>query len=126
MPLDAREVAHIRDMLDYARRVERLVAGMSLEQYMTDQPRQMAVERGLEVIGEAANRTSAATRAAYEHIPWRAIIGQRNVLAHEYGTILQEMIWDTASRDTPVLIRQLLEIVPDNPDSEALPWNQER
>ena len=125
MQPDAREAAHLRDMLDYARRVARLVAGVSPNQYLADEPRRMAVERGLEVVGEAARRTSADTRARYAHIAWRAIIGQRNVLAHEYGSIQQEMVWTAAVRHTPALIQQLVEIVPDPPDSTALPWNHE-
>lgn len=124
MPPDARELAHLRDMLDYARRVERLVTGVAYDQYLADDMRQLAVERGLEIVGAAANRTSPETRARYPDIPWRAIIGQRNVLAHEYGKIQQDKIWETAIRRTPVLIRQLLEIVPDNPDPGALPWNR--
>ncbi|HEX7048049.1 MAG TPA: DUF86 domain-containing protein [Gammaproteobacteria bacterium] len=44
---------------------------------------------------------------ANPHIPWRDIIGQRNILAHEYGQIDHEMIYRTAVRDIPVLAEQL-------------------
>ena len=52
-----------------------------------------AVERHLEIIGEAANRVSPDFQANHPEIPWRRIIAQRHVIAHEYGEIKHELIW---------------------------------
>jgi uncharacterized protein with HEPN domain len=41
------------------------------------------LERKLEIIGEAAGRVSDSLKTASPEIPWRGMIGLRNVLAHE-------------------------------------------
>ena len=73
-----------------------------------------AVERHVEIIGEAARRVSEATRKANPDIPWRLIIGQRNVLAHEYDEILDEAMWAVATRRVPELIVALRKTVPED------------
>jgi len=52
-----------------------------------------ATERSVEIIGEAARHVSPEFIAAHPEIPWRQIIGQRNILAHEYGQIDHEMLF---------------------------------
>ena len=49
------------------------------------------------VIGEAAKRVSEKFKQSHSEILWKAIIGQRNILAHEYGEILAEGIWLVAN-----------------------------
>ena len=44
---------------------------------------------------------------AHPEIPWRKIIGQRNILAHEYGQIDHELLYKTAVNDVPELVRLL-------------------
>jgi uncharacterized protein with HEPN domain len=60
-----------------------------------------AVERHIEIIGEAAARVSRAFRAAHPDIPWRRIIAQRNILAHEYGEIDDALVWRVAIARLP-------------------------
>ncbi len=67
----------------------------------------LALERGLELIGEAARRVSEATQARYPQVPWREIIGQRNILAHRYGEIDHAMLLETVVRDLPSLVAEL-------------------
>jgi uncharacterized protein with HEPN domain len=42
-----------------------------------------AVERQVEIIGEAARRVSDSFRQQHSEIPWSTIMGQRHVLAHD-------------------------------------------
>ena len=65
----------------------------------------------LEIIGEAASRVSTSFRNAHPEIPWRQIIGQRNILIHEYGEIKQERIWKTVRENVPQLIELLKQFV---------------
>lgn len=87
MKPEERDNAYLWDMLDAARAIRTFTAEISYEQYIRDRKVQMACERALEIIGEAARKVSDVTKAAQPAIPWRAIIAQRNVLAHEYGEI---------------------------------------
>ena len=107
MQPDQRDVAYLWDMLDAARMVEQLSSGLDFTQYSNDRRTQLAIERSLEIIGEAAGRVSALFRNTHPEIPWRQIIGQRNVLIHEYGEIKQERIWKVVRENIPRLIELL-------------------
>lgn len=47
-------------------------------------------------IGELVRHLSEGFIQAHTNIPWRAIRGMRNVVAHEYGNIDIETLWETA------------------------------
>jgi uncharacterized protein with HEPN domain len=111
MQPDQRDAAYLWDMLDAARTVEQLSSGLDFTQYSNDRRTQLAVERSLEIIGEAAGKVSALFRNAHPEIPWRQIIGQRNVLIHEYGEIKQERIWKVVRENVPQLIELLKQFV---------------
>ena len=111
MQPDQKDSAYLWDMLDAAQTLEQLSSGLDFTQYSNDRGTQLAVERSLEIIGEAAGRVSASFRNAHPEIPWRQIIGQRNVLIHEYGEIKQERIWKTVIENVPLLIELLKSFV---------------
>jgi len=112
MQPEDRDAAHLWDMLAYARTAMTLVGEASLEAYLSDRTRQLALERALEIVGESARRLSDTFRAAHPDIPWRAIIGLRTILAHDYGSILQERLWNIAVGQVPDLIRIIEPLVP--------------
>jgi len=111
MPPEKSDLAYLWDMQDAAEAVIGFLQGKTFEDYMNDRMLRGAVERHIEIIGEAANRTDRGFRARHGEIPWRPIIAQRNVLAHEYGELKHELIWNVAQRHLPVLVRQLREIM---------------
>jgi uncharacterized protein with HEPN domain len=79
-----------------------------------------AVERMIHVIGEAARGVSKTLREVHPEIPWKGIIGQRDVLAHDYGRINHARIWDIATVHVPDLIRKLEPLLPPIPDEPEL------
>lgn len=99
--------AYLWDMLDAARAIREFIAGEKIEDYAHDRMLRGAVERHLEIIGEAARNLSESLRVKHPEIPWRTIIAQRNVLAHEYGEIRHERIWAVATTRIPELIQSL-------------------
>ena len=111
MQPEQKDAGYLWDMLDAARTVEQLCSGQDFTQYSKDRKTQLAVERSLEIIGEAAARVSASFRNAHSEIPWRQIIGQRNVLIHEYGEIKQERIFKVVKENIPQLIDLLKQFV---------------
>lgn len=120
MSPEERDISYLWDMLDGARTVREFTINVSFEQYFQDRKLQMAVERGIEIIGEAARRLSDSFRLKHPEIPWRNIIAQRNVLIHEYGEIRQERLWMVVNQHIPELIIQLeqLNIPAPPPDPE--------
>ncbi len=90
-------------------------AGLSFEAYVARSMTRMAVERALEIVGEAARRVSDPFKAGHPEIPWRDLIGLRNVLTHDYGEIKSERLWEIATSDAPRLIGLLEALVSDCP-----------
>lgn len=62
-----------------------------------------AVALCLMQIGELTNKLSQEFKVDHSEIPWRAICGMRNVVAHEYGKIDVETVWETAESGTKEL-----------------------
>lgn len=88
---------------------------MRFEQFLQDRKTRNAVERNLEIIGEAARCVSDETRSHNPNIPWKSIIGLRNVLTHEYGEIRYEILWSVVQEKLSLLIQQLEAMGVDSP-----------
>lgn len=119
MQPEERDPAYLWDMLEAAREVEGMLEHHDLAAFLVDRMLLRAIERIIEIIGEAARRVSASYQDAHPEIPWREIIGQRNILAHEYGQIDHALLYKTASEDIPELITQLQALLPSVDDKEA-------
>lgn len=112
MPVE-RDKAHLVDMLSAARDARMLVGDLSYDALMADVRTRLALERALEIIGEAARRVSPATREANPQIPWKGIIGTRNALAHQYGAIDYRRLHATSRDAVPTLIEALERLLPE-------------
>lgn len=106
-------------MLQAARAVREFTEGVSLESYKTDLKLRSAVERQLQILGDAARRVSESLRLATPSIPWRGIVGQRNILVHDYGEIDDTRVWGVAVRDVPALLAELARLLPEQPDRDG-------
>jgi len=102
-------------MLDAARAIRDFLKGKNFDDYAHDRLLRGAVERHIEIIGEAAKNISAAYRDEHPEISWSKIIGQRHVLAHEYGEVRHDRIWLVATVHIPELIDKLEKLVPPPP-----------
>ena len=52
-------------------------------------------------IGELAKNLTDEFRLAHKDIPWKLIMGMRDIFAHHYGAIDYDTVWNTATRDIP-------------------------
>jgi len=112
------DAAWVLDMLTAAQAVQAFVANRTLDQYLSDLLLRSAVERQVEILGEAARGLSRAFKTAHPEIPWRPIMAQRHRLAHEYGEIDDTLIWRVATVHVPALIEQLKPLLPPPPTTE--------
>ena len=112
MAPEERDAALLLDLLTAAREIEGFLGGADLHRFQSDRLLRYAVERQLIVIGEAVRRLSDSFKAGTPGVPWKAIVGLRNILAHEYGEILAERVWLVASRDIANLIENLQDHLP--------------
>ncbi len=58
-------------------------------------------------IGEAASRTSQASRDRTPGIPWARIVSMRNVLIHVYWGVDFDRLWKTVNEELPALLGML-------------------
>ncbi len=119
MQPEERNAAYLWDMLQAAREVDSMLGDHDLAAFLADLVLQRAIERGVEIIGEAARRVSPTYMAAHPEIPRRKIIGQRNILAHEYGQIDHALLYKTGVQDIPALITQLRALLPPLEEDES-------
>lgn len=89
--------------------------------YLADRTLRLALERLIEIIGEAAKRVPPDTRAAYPAIPWADIVGMRNKLVHDYLEVDPEQVWQVVTGDLPGLIAELERIAPRGVEGVAIP-----
>jgi uncharacterized protein with HEPN domain len=106
------DTSYLWDMLDAALAIRQFVAKKTFEDYTSDRILRGAVERHIEIIGEAARNVSAGFRDKHPEIPWSKIIAQRHVLAHEYGEVKHERIWAVATVHLTELIGKLQLLIP--------------
>ena len=66
---DDRDAGYVWDMLDAARAVRDFTQGVTRDGYLSDRKLQFAVERALEIIGEAARLVSAGFKTNHPEIP---------------------------------------------------------
>lgn len=62
-----------------------------------------AVSMCLFQICELSGHLSDDFRNSHSEMPWRQIRGMRNLLAHDYGNMNTDSIWDTSCNDIPMI-----------------------
>jgi uncharacterized protein with HEPN domain len=103
-------IRHVLVEVDYL--IERS-DGLSLEDYRADETLQRAFVRSLEIIGEAAKKLPEDYRTRHSAIEWRAMMGMRNRLIHDYFGVDHDLVWDVVQRRIPALRAQLAAILKD-------------
>ncbi len=110
---------------DRARLLHILQAIHYVNEFLADQPRHVlaeepivrfAVERQLEIIGEAVNHLSDDTKAAAPSIEWRKIVAFRNFVSHEYFGVDTELLWDIATHKLEPLEQAIRQLLVDSAD----------
>lgn len=97
----------LKDMSQACDRIARFTAGVSREQFLADERTYHAVLRNLEIIGEAAKHISENMREKFPAVEWRKITAFRDIVAHEYFGIDENILWDVVANKVPVLREQL-------------------
>ncbi len=107
MRSEDRDAAYLMDMLTAAEAVRRFVEGRQFADLLKDEMLRSAVERKIEIVGEAARRVSESCQSAHPHVEWRKIIATRHIFAHDYDEIDYEVVWRIATQHLSVLVDQL-------------------
>jgi uncharacterized protein with HEPN domain len=103
--------------LQALRRVQKFLGARSLSEYLADELCQSAVERQLEIAGDALGQLRKLDAQLFEKIPDGAlVVGFRNVLAHGYATLNHRRVYEIASARAVELLKAIDELVAKMPE----------
>lgn len=98
----------VDDMVEAIEKIADYVAGRNEVQFSSDEKLQDAVIRRFGIIGEAATRIPKNIRVLTPDIPWKSIVGLRNIVIHDYASVSLGKAWEVIQRDLPKLKKDLL------------------
>ncbi len=105
---DKQRLLHIRDSIQH---ILAFTEGFDEAAYMSNVMVQSAVERQLEIIGEAVTAITDELKVKQTNIEWHKIKAFRNVIAHEYFGISQKQVWNVLVNDIPRLKSSIDEVL---------------
>lgn len=103
-------------MLRFAKIGSELIADETRESLDTDVKLMLALTKAVEIVGEAANQVSDETRSHLPQLPWRAMIGMRHILVHEYFAVDLDLLWSTVFTYLPLLAATIEAVLSDGVD----------
>ena len=100
-----RDVEVLRHILNYCKEIEYTINtfGREYDIFATNSIYQNAVALCVLQIGELTTHFTDNFKSTYNKIPWNQIKALRNIVAHNYGTLDKEILWETLEQDIPEL-----------------------
>ena len=89
------------DIQDSIEKIERYTKDLTYETWAKKDMVIDAVMRNLEITEEAANNIPENVKLKYHNVPWKRMIGLRNIAIHKYFGLDLSIIWEIVSRNLP-------------------------
>lgn len=93
----------LEEMLEAIDGIQSAIGDKTLDDFSNDWLLKHGVQRGLEIISEAARHLPDSLLTETADLPWSQIRGIGNFLRHEYHKISDAIVWATAVDDLPPL-----------------------
>lgn len=106
-------VLYLMDMQEFAEAALQFLENQSFDSFVADAKTRFAVFHALEMLAEASRRVPAEVVARHPEIPWRQIVGMRNVLAHDYLGLKLDRVYETVRVFLPELLAKLPAVIED-------------
>ncbi len=86
----------------------------SWEIYEADEVKRWFFLKQVEIIGEAAWKTSPELQMANPDVPWKRIAGMRHILVHDYWEVDWDLLWRVVSEELEPLRQKIERILHDS------------
>lgn len=93
-------LAYLRLMMDSFGKIKDYIKDMTYKDFLADSKTQSAIIMQLQVIGEVAKKVPEEIKQSIA-IPWKQIIGMRDMVSHDYFNLDIKSVWDTAITSVP-------------------------
>ncbi len=116
------QVQYLSDIDEAMSDARNFAEGHDLDDYLDDRQLRYAIERALEIIGEATSNLSDEIKDRDPSLPWSEMRGLRNIVAHAYHRVEPVRVWQVVTRDLPHTqekIRDVLEEVREEEESDG-------
>jgi uncharacterized protein with HEPN domain len=104
----------LEDIVESIGKIEAYTKNMSYGRFTKNPQTIDAVVRNLEIIGEAAKHIPTSIRAKHTEIPWKKMIGLRNIITHEYFGIDEKIIWEIVKHNLSNVKHSIIELLQTN------------
>jgi uncharacterized protein with HEPN domain len=116
---ERRDPGYTDDIVNAAAKIKNYLHGKHRGQFDSNEMLRDAVIRQLGIVGEAAASLSTAFREAHPKVPWKDIIGLRQVVLHKYWNVDMDIIWPTAKNDVQTIATYLRKVRKRRLDAES-------
>lgn len=105
--------ATLLQIADFARRAQAICANKTLPALVADWQALLALERTMEILGEAVKRLPPDLCGRYTAVEWKLIAGMRDRLSHGYDEIRHDVLWNAVQGDFPALLATVEQMLRD-------------
>lgn len=112
--LTVKEKGILLYIIDYCKRIEGKIVGVTRQVFNENIDITEIVCFNILQIGELAKRLNDDFILKYNEVPWKNIKGMRDKVAHEYGTIDLDQVWNAATNDIRPLREYCEKIINEN------------
>lgn len=109
-------LADIDEAMSDARR---FAEGHDVDDFRRDRQLRYAIERALEIIGEATANLSEDVKGRDRSLPWREMRGLRNIVAHAYHRVDPARIWQVVTQDLPQTHQKIRDVLQEVREEEV-------
>ena len=112
--LDIKDKGYLLSILNHCDRINDTMAKINKDKFDKNIDYKEIICFNLLQIGEIAKKLSDSFVEIYNEIPWKYIKGMRDKIAHDYGAIDFDVVWETSNNDVVELNKYCKKIIKEN------------
>lgn len=104
-------IDYVRHIFDECNYIISVCGNLNKDEFVNNGTLKRAIERSLEIIGEATKKVPADFKYRWNTIQWKNMAGMRDRLIHDYHGVNYSIVWDVVKNKIPELQKQIEEVL---------------